>query len=288
MGMCARRSHVAIYAAILALVLVLMQRVYGEVEDVSMYSINGSAAIYLEEYSPIIYLYINYSSGPGSLLIELPTEPAEDSIEIVYGNVSSIFYMGYLYALILTNSSNSFVVLRYKGGYGDASAGYKSLKIENVSWASYIDLIARRGTIITGLPPDTEESGENSSVKYRIYRLDGAVSIYILIPRNSLGSKLISLLAGTLTLGAAITYYAIFLHRRRSLVKGDIDAIDREIIKTLKESGGELPVSKIQKLTGLPKTTLWRRLRKLERFGYIEIYRIGRGSVAKLKKIPKF
>ena len=36
---------------------------------------------------------------------------------------------------------------------------------------------------------------------------------------------------------------------------------------------------------GIPRTTLWRRVKKLSKLGYVEIKKIGRSSVIRLRKV---
>lgn len=274
--------------AIIMITVALSIPSLGETGIEAIYDVYGTVIIYLEDSGPIIYMYINYSSGPGSLLIDLPIEPMGDSIEIIYGNATSAIYMGYLYALILTNSSKGYIILKYNGVDTTDSEGLKNIEIRNVSWASYIDLVVDRRTQIRGLPPNTLEIEEGGYIRYRIYSLEDTISIQISSPRNNIGFELIGLLVGIPTIGVAATYYAILTRRRRFSAKDRIDAVDREILKVLREiGGGEASASRIQELTGLPKTTLWRRLRKLERLGYIEIYKVGRRSIIRAKRSSK-
>ncbi len=276
------------YIVIIMMAIVFPIHSLGEMEDEAMYNIYGTVIIYLEDSRLTIYMYVNYSSGPGSLLIDLPVEPVEDSIEIVYGNATSAMYIGYLYALILTNSSRGYIILKYSGVYTIDSEGVENIEIRSVSWAPYIDLVANRKIQIREPPPNTIEINEGDYIRYRIYNLEGVISIQISSSRNNMGLKLIGLLASVITIGMAATYYAISAQRRRSSTIDKIDAVDREILRVIKEIGkDDASASRIQELTGLPKTTLWRRLRKLERLGYIEIYRVGRRSIIRAKRPPK-
>jgi uncharacterized membrane protein len=229
---------------------------------------------------------MNYSSGPGSLLIDLPVEPVEDCIEVVYGNATLAMYIGYLYALILTNSSRGYIILRYNGVYTiEDSEGLKSIEVRNVSWASYIDLIANNKVKIREPPPNALEIEEGNYIKYRVYNLEGVISIQMSSQRNDADLELIGLLVNISIIGMAATYYAISAQKRRSSTIDKIDALDREILRVIERIGkGDASASRIQELTGLPKTTLWRRLRKLERLGYIEIYRVGRKSIIRAKR----
>lgn len=280
-------SSIAIipYIAIIVITIVFPIHSLGEVGDEATYYVYGTVTIYLEDSGPTIYMYMNYSSGPGSLLIDLPVEPVEDSIEVVYGNATLAMYIGYLYALILTNSSRGYIILRYNGVYTIDSEGLKSIEIRNVSWASYIDLIANNKVEIREPPPNALEIEEGNYIKYRIYNLEGVISIQMSSQRNNADLELIGLLASISIIGMAATYYAISAQKRRSSTIDKIDALDREILRVIERIGkGDASVSRIQELTGLPKTTLWRRLRKLERLGYIEIYRVGRKSIIRAKR----
>ncbi|MEM1611105.1 MAG: winged helix-turn-helix transcriptional regulator [Sulfolobales archaeon] len=280
------RGSIAIIPLAIIMIIALPIHSLGEIGDEAIYNVYGTITIYLEDGGPTIYMYLNYSSGPGSLLIDLPIEPMGDSMEIIYGNATSAIYMGYLYALILTNSSKGYIVLKYNGIYTTDSEGLRNIEIRNVSWASYIDLVVDHRMKIMGLPPNALETGEGGYIRYRIYSLEGVISIQISLPRNNMGFELIGLLASISTIGVAATYYAILTQRRRLPAKDRIDAVDREILKVLREIEEEASASRIQELTGLPKTTLWRRLRKLERLGYIEIYKVGRRSIIKAKRPP--
>lgn len=57
-----------------------------------------------------------------------------------------------------------------------------------------------------------------------------------------------------------------------------LDDIDRLIIEKLREHGGSMLQSQLLRETGLPKTTLWRHVQKLERMGVIEVVREGRSN----------
>lgn len=77
--------------------------------------------------------------------------------------------------------------------------------------------------------------------------------------------------------GGGLVSFLIFKRRRRSevdeVIEEFIDETDKLILDTLKDMGGELYQSEIMKKIGIPKTTLWRHLRRLEVLGYVEIKR---------------
>jgi len=50
--------------------------------------------------------------------------------------------------------------------------------------------------------------------------------------------------------------------------------IDKQIIDIIKNHGGSLMQSELQKILNIPKTTLWRAVKRLERFGYLRIEKV--------------
>ncbi len=55
-----------------------------------------------------------------------------------------------------------------------------------------------------------------------------------------------------------------------------LDQTDREIIRRLKMKGGSALQSELVRELGIPKTTLWRHIKKLEKLGFIRIVKEGR------------
>lgn len=74
----------------------------------------------------------------------------------------------------------------------------------------------------------------------------------------------------------------LYTRRRRSTLREELDERDNKIIKVLSKYG-EMTAQEIMDKTSIPKTPLYRRLRKLENLGYIEsIVRAGR-TIYRLK-----
>ena len=87
------------------------------------------------------------------------------------------------------------------------------------------------------------------------------------------------LLALSLAIAALVIAFAAFILRKKSgrptLVEAGLSKIDLEILRLLRESGGSMMQGDLQAVLRLPKTTLWRHVRKLEKLGYIEIIKEG-------------
>ena len=68
-----------------------------------------------------------------------------------------------------------------------------------------------------------------------------------------------------------------------TLSDGDVREDDKEIIKFIHENGGEALESELRKKFLLPRTTMWRAVKRLERQGKIEIRKKDQQNLVKLK-----
>ncbi len=75
-----------------------------------------------------------------------------------------------------------------------------------------------------------------------------------------------------------------FVRRRKGLSLEELDETDKLILKTIKNYGGNIMQSQLQRSLGLPKATLWRRVNKLAKLGYLEIIKEGKSNRLVLKK----
>ncbi len=76
----------------------------------------------------------------------------------------------------------------------------------------------------------------------------------------------------------------LLLSRRGSkeVVRGD--EIEGSIIRELRARGGEMTQAELTKALNLPRATVWRRLRRLEREGIIELERRGNVTLVRLRR----
>ena len=63
-----------------------------------------------------------------------------------------------------------------------------------------------------------------------------------------------------------------------------LDDKDKQILEVLRKFGGEVAQTIVVKYTGLPKSTISRKIRKLEKMGYIKVIRKGRMNILKIVK----
>ncbi|MEZ0290751.1 MAG: winged helix-turn-helix transcriptional regulator [Sulfolobales archaeon] len=66
-----------------------------------------------------------------------------------------------------------------------------------------------------------------------------------------------------------------------------LDDIDRKIIEVLDVRGGSIFQSELQDILRIPKTTLWRHVKRLERLGIVRVEKIGIQNKITLIKKPK-
>ena len=79
------------------------------------------------------------------------------------------------------------------------------------------------------------------------------------------------------------------LLRRKASMKSELESLelsplDKDIINELSKSGGALLQSELQRRLRVPRTTLWRHIRKLERLGYVEVIKEGGYNKVVLKR----
>lgn len=98
------------------------------------------------------------------------------------------------------------------------------------------------------------------------------------------GGILMGGLAVAVAVGVSITL--LRRHSRIRSLESGLSNIDLEILRLIRGSGGLMMQGDLQALLRLPKTTLWRHVRRLEKLGYIEI--IKEGPFNKLMLIRDF
>ncbi|MEM1619182.1 MAG: winged helix-turn-helix transcriptional regulator [Fervidicoccaceae archaeon] len=114
-------------------------------------------------------------------------------------------------------------------------------------------------------------------------------------PTVSRSSSSIALVAAIAATGGAAAYVVLKRRARGAeeepgveLVGEALTDVDHEILKALEERGGAALQSELYKALGLPKTTVWRHVRKLERLGYVELMRrAGTSTEVRLRRTKR-
>ncbi len=115
------------------------------------------------------------------------------------------------------------------------------------------------------------------------------------------GPPVAYIIAGLVALAALISTALYFMRRKSQgrnpwaqtlheegpeseMVQPGLNEVDNQIIEALRNFGGELYQSDLQRLLGIPKTTLWRHIRKLAEMGIVEVVKEGRANKVRLLK----
>lgn len=233
-----------------------------------------------------VYLHINYSSDPPVLLVETPIEPLTENLDIVSGYALSAIYAGSGYALILTNVSRGSAVIRYRASV-DTLDGIVVTSIRSPPWVSYTEIYLKKELTERIVSNNTVNfSGETYIDKgsYIAYRIspNSSIEIQLYSDHNSgIDYRLPVIATGALL---AIIAMATMMKTSRKPTLEELDAVDKEILRVIRSLGGEVTMSMIINRSNIPRTTLWRRVKKLNRLGYVEIIKIGRSSLVRVKK----
>jgi uncharacterized membrane protein len=78
---------------------------------------------------------------------------------------------------------------------------------------------------------------------------------------------------GAATLASLMGLSAILRHRRTSSEM--LSPADNEMLQAIRSRGGKIFESELRDSLGLPKTSAWRRVKKLEKMGLVRIRRVG-------------
>lgn len=92
---------------------------------------------------------------------------------------------------------------------------------------------------------------------------------------------IVAVVIAVAVIGATIYY---FKKMRAANVPDILDKTDKMILDEIKKAGGTIMQGELQKILGLPKATLWRRVKKLAQLGFLEIVKEGNSNRLILKK----
>ncbi|MEM3382108.1 MAG: winged helix-turn-helix transcriptional regulator [Candidatus Bathyarchaeia archaeon] len=81
--------------------------------------------------------------------------------------------------------------------------------------------------------------------------------------------------APVIAVGVVVTILLFYLRRRVQLTPGGLSSTDVEVLSLVRSRGGRIFMSELRESLGLPKTTVWRRVRRLEGMGYVRTRKVG-------------
>ena len=90
--------------------------------------------------------------------------------------------------------------------------------------------------------------------------------------------------------GVAVGALYFYIRRRGSTtsIVSMLSDIDYDIIKALEAKGGSALQTELQEMVKIPRTTLWRHIRKLEKLGIVKVEKVGlQNKVTLIKKVQR-
>ncbi|GBF09316.1 putative transcriptional regulator, Lrp family [Aeropyrum pernix] len=255
---------------------------------------------------------VQAEAGPGLASIELPAPPIVTTILVTTADGNSIPPIVEGNTLIVPLEEKTSLEVSY---IVDTKANNGVFSFDVTPPGVPVKLILEQGIILLGLPSGITSYDKKDGTLEILFSEPSTISY---VPAEYAGTQPAETTTGgvgegtgTVTTGvatgvkgswqiaAAIILAAViiiaggamlYIYRRKSGGNGvdavvtSLDSTDKLILDTLKNAGGTSEQAALLKATGLPKSTLWRRLRKLEAMGYVRIIKKGKSNVVELVK----
>lgn len=228
----------------------------------------------------IANVYANATLTEGLNRVLLPIEPVPETIVVKQNgrDIPPIYYNG---TLIIPLETAGPVEIRYMANVS-VYGGKILLKIGHVN----VILKAMRGVVLLSVPENVFEARTENGVL--ILRFAGPAELSYTIagpptvpPETKMPFPAFPFPIWMALLPIFIIVIVVLLYRRRRL-RG-LGYLDKAILEALRDKGGKALQTELISELKVPKTTLWRHVRKLEALGYVEIEQIGRVNIIKLK-----
>ncbi|BAA80712.1 putative transcriptional regulator, Lrp family [Aeropyrum pernix K1] len=257
---------------------------------------------------------VQAEAGPGLASIELPAPPIVTTILVTTADGNSIPPIVEGNTLIVPLEEKTSLEVSY---IVDTKANNGVFSFDVTPPGVPVKLILEQGIILLGLPSGITSYDKKDGTLEILFSEPSTISY---VPAEYAGTQPAETATdgggegtGTVTTGAAETTgvkgswqiaaaiilaaviiiaggAVLYMYRKKSGGNGvdavvtSLDSTDKLILDTLKNAGGTSEQPALLKATGLPKSTLWRRLRKLEAMGYVRIIKKGKSNVVELVK----
>ncbi len=148
------------------------------------------------------------------------------------------------------------------------------------------EVIMPRGSILVGMSelPAAVTSVDNRTV---VFMETPCWVSYVMAtrsrgPQAGRGSSLWPAAAAGLALAAAILALSLRTRRRETRERPPLSYDDIALLRKLDQMGGEAYLSELRAALEMPKTTVWRRARRLSEGGLVEMVKTSRGSLLRI------
>ncbi|BAN90539.1 helix-turn-helix transcriptional regulator [Aeropyrum camini] len=247
-------------------------------------------------------------AGPGLASIQLPTPPILATILVTTADGGSIPPIVEGNTLIVPLEEKTLLEITY---LVDTRASDGVFSFDVTPPGVPVTLVVEQGIILLGLPSGITSYDKKDSTLEIVFSEPSTISF---VPAEyatntaavgggagtnntpteaearegwGLLPVIVAIILGVILLAGGAAFY---VYRRGSggnnveAVVTTLDSTDKLILDTLKSSGGTSEQPALLRATGLPKSTLWRRLKRLESLGYVRIIRKGKTNVVELVK----
>jgi len=237
-------------------------------------------------------LLLNFSVSEGQVYVQ--TNPSTKYIIVMYQTPSLTHKDGIMWNLTIRYSASTVKIVLPKGAVvvGMSSSpsslntvnGVTTLTFGGASWITYVlpppvnstKANTRRSSSQVG----NQQEGAAQPAGGQTHPSGAATSIHPLTAGNVFTLAIVAVVA-------IVVVAVVLLSRRSSSRKGERTPLTEEeeaILDEIRRRGGRAYQSEIVRSLDLPKTTVWRRLRRLESKGYIDIIKTDKGNLAVLRR----
>lgn len=137
----------------------------------------------------------------------------------------------------------------------------------------------------------SDEPAISYIVKAREYTQTQQLTPVATAPKTTQIMLSTALIIVVVVLAAVAVFMAyLYMSRIRGGKKEELELlsdVDIAILKSLEKRGGSALQSELQKDVPIPRTTLWRHVKKLERLGYVKVEKVGPQNRVVLVKKPR-
>jgi uncharacterized membrane protein len=246
-----------------------------------VYSANNEVAVDIGA-DGLATVSLNATLSKGINKIDLPISPIPETIvvEVDGQRITPIYYN---YTLVIPAENEGTAYISYTANVS-VVGGKMVLEIGSAE----ILLKAVNNIVLLSLPDNVEEAYTKdgtlilrftgpAEISYTVATKEVKPTQNIPLPPSNI--PWIYIISGIVAL-AVIVSIIIYMRQRTE----GLDSTDREIIEYLKRRGGQALQSEIMNELKIPKTTLWRHVKRLEREGIVTVEQVGRVNIVKLRK----
>jgi uncharacterized membrane protein len=264
------------------------------------------ATLFIDD-NGVAYVNITYYLEPGQNIIPLPTKPIILSIEtLVNGTKVAELYDYETNSLIVPAEKPSTCIVRYIANVSVAENAFFSL---NLSSKYRYRLALSPNIVLLSIPKNITffniqgnvmiiefDESTDFMLTYVVKALTTITSISPFTQAQPITPSTpvpLAVIVGTIIIVIVVAVIVVLVVqirrvRRGKEVPGILDEVDIEILRSLERRGGSALQSEIQKdLPTIPRTTLWRHVKRLERLGYVKIEKVGNQNKVILVKKPR-